>query len=140
MNRALNEQLVALMQEQLNRRQDDALLAFKPHKKQQVFIDDVLNGRVREAWALYANRAGKTEMGAFIDAYLCRFGWPDPSTIYHDNGIEVRDRAVSAGAQPPQHSAYGFRGRRRSRRLHRQRRANRPEVHTPCLNPFRSRL
>jgi phage terminase large subunit-like protein len=75
-SRELNEQLLALLDEQDRRREDDALLDFKPHEKQKKFIDDILEGKVREAWALFANRAGKTEMGAWIDAYLARFGWP----------------------------------------------------------------
>lgn len=98
MDRKLNEQLLAVAQEKRRRLEDDPLKDFVPHKKQEEFAKDVLGGKVREAWALWANRTGKTQIGAWIDAQLARFGWDDPNSIYSGSGkgfIEVRDRATS---------------------------------------------
>lgn len=95
MNRELSEQILALTEESHRRKSEDPLVTFKPHEKQKEFIDAVLTGEYRELWALWANRSGKTEAGAWIDSRLARFGWPDPKTIYSANGIEVKDKATS---------------------------------------------
>lgn len=60
-----------------DRRENDPLFKFVPHKKQQAFIDSILKGETTESWALYANRAGKSDGASFIGATIARFGMPD---------------------------------------------------------------
>ncbi len=78
------------------RRATDPLYTWQPHAKQQEFIDAVLGTDCYENWALWANRAGKSDVGAWIDAKLARFGLPD-SEVRPAVGASttVWDRATS---------------------------------------------
>lgn len=96
--RLIEEQLLALTEESVRRKEDDPLREFKRHKKQIEFSEDILFQRVREAWAVWANRTGKSQIGAYIDASLARFGWAKTPSNYQGSGdtlIEVRDKATS---------------------------------------------
>lgn len=95
--RQLQEHRLALAEELIRRRESDPLLGFKPHKKQRLFIDQILTRKYRRAFFLAANRAGKSDAGAAVVAELARFGWPDNQVKSdYGAGIEVRDRSVSA--------------------------------------------
>lgn len=52
----------------------DPWFNFKAHVHQQEYISSILNGITREAWAICANRSGKSESAAYIGAGLARFG------------------------------------------------------------------
>lgn len=68
---------------------------------QKIGLRPIVDFTVDDTHCYYAggilhHNTGKSDAGAFIDASLLRFGWPDPKTIYCGQGVEVRDRAVSA--------------------------------------------
>lgn len=72
--------LTALLAEREARRAQDPLWGFKPHPKQQAFIDAVLGPTCYENWLFAANRAGKSDAGAWAVAHIARFGFPhEPS-------------------------------------------------------------
>lgn len=56
----------------------DPWMQFHAHPKQQAFINAILNGETQEAWAICANRSGKTEGACYIGAGLARFGRTPP--------------------------------------------------------------
>lgn len=95
-SRVLLEQKLQVMQALLERRSSDPMRLWTPHAKQLEFIESVLGSECYENWALWANRAGKTDVGAYCGSHLARFGLPDsdvrpaigPSTV-------VWDRATS---------------------------------------------
>ena len=60
-----------------SRRAKDGLYSWKPYPKQARFIDAVLKGETQEAWFIAANRAGKSDAGAYIGSVLARFGPQD---------------------------------------------------------------
>jgi len=68
------ERKILLRREVSRRRIDDPLWNCKPHPKQKEFIDAVLSGSFEECWALYANRAGKSDAGAYCGSLFARFG------------------------------------------------------------------
>lgn len=86
--------LYTLMEMQKERRANDPLLTWEPHPKQRQFIQAVLHSDVYENWALWANRAGKTDVGAYCGAYLARFGTPNPRPSVGPS-VTVWDRATS---------------------------------------------
>jgi hypothetical protein len=53
---------------------NDPWFQFKAHPKQYAFIRAILNGETQEAWAICANRSGKSEGAAYMGAGLARFG------------------------------------------------------------------
>lgn len=79
------------------RRSNDALYLFKPHEKQRLFIDAVLNGPHLHNWFLAANRSGKSDAGAYCGATFARYGLePRGAGALSESGsIVVRDRATS---------------------------------------------
>lgn len=97
MDRASAEREYLLLKAQAERRKTDPLFTWEPHAKQREFINGVLGTEYYENWALWANRAGKTDIGAYCGAWLARFGLPDneikPSI--GPSGIVVYDRATS---------------------------------------------
>ena len=98
--RDLQEQTLALREEMLRRSQNDALFAFKPHKKQKQFIEAVIHRKTRRAFFLAANRAGKSDAGAAAVAHVARYGWEDKNaaTTYYSPDMVVTDKAVSIWA------------------------------------------
>ena len=97
-NRDLIEQTYQIQQTLLERQKNDPMRNWTPHKKQKTFINDILTGKIQEAWLVAANRTGKSEAGAYVGAHLARFGPPNPDSIYSGAGkdfIEVKDRATS---------------------------------------------
>lgn len=76
------------------RRADDPLLQFIPHAKQAAFINHVLQKDGGETWFAAANRAGKTNAGAFCGSALARFGNQYARWQNLGQGIEVRDVAT----------------------------------------------
>lgn len=88
------ERMYALASEIRSRAQDDPLLNFEPHLKQREFIDRVLSGECRTNLALWANRVGKSEAGAYLDAHLARFGDPNAKPDSYGR-VQVTDRATS---------------------------------------------
>lgn len=71
--------LKTLLAEREARRATDPLWSFRPHAKQQAFIDAVLRGSAYENWLFAANRAGKSDAGAWAVAHIARFGFPNES-------------------------------------------------------------
>lgn len=59
------------------RRASDPLFLWEPHIRQREFMASVLGSVCFENWALWANRTGKTDVGAHCGAQLARFGLPD---------------------------------------------------------------
>lgn len=77
-DREAAERHTEVLMELAERMQADAWYQFKPHPKQQEYIDAILNGLTQEAWAICANRSGKTEGACYIGAALSRFGGTPP--------------------------------------------------------------
>lgn len=91
-------QLAAILQIRQERRANDPLLNFKPHAKQAAFIESVLKGIKQENWFVAANRAGKSDAGAYVGATLARFGDQSDNVRFvggKGSTIQVRDRATS---------------------------------------------
>jgi hypothetical protein len=78
MSRDLREQALALREELLARRAGDPWWNWAPHPKQETFVKSILAGEVTEAWAICANRSGKSDAAAYIAAALARFGRANP--------------------------------------------------------------
>ncbi len=97
-NRGEKEELLVLAEELRARRAGDPLRSFKPHAKQQRFIDSVLYNRHKENWFIAANRSGKSDAGAYVGATLARFGRQDAKWDTSPNpvsGVAVKDRSTS---------------------------------------------
>lgn len=96
MDRTTLERQYLLTKAFQERRATDPLFTWKPHKKQSEFIASVMGTEWYENWALWANRAGKTDVGAYCGAKLARFGLPE-SEIKPAIGpsCTVFDRATS---------------------------------------------
>ena len=86
---------LALTREQMSRKESDALLQFKPHAKQQIFIDAMLDGECQQGWFVAANRSGKSDAGAYIGSTFARFGRRGDRWINCGDGLEVNDKATS---------------------------------------------
>lgn len=78
MSRDLLEQSLALREELAARVAADPWWGWRPHPKQEAFVRAILAGEVSEAWAICANRSGKSDAAAFIGAGLARFGRTNP--------------------------------------------------------------
>ena len=98
LSRELRKSL-SISEEIKRRKEGDALLNFELNPGgQTAFTASVLDGKMRENWFLAANRAGKSDAGAYADAMLARFGDQSPDKRYikgAGSDISVRDRAVS---------------------------------------------
>lgn len=101
-----------------HRRAADGLVAWEPHAKQRAFMNAVLHGECLENYAFWANRAGKTLMGAACGSVLARFG-ADPQRPALGAHTVVWDRAtqgwvvgldyrVSRDVIQPKYFANGF--------------------------------
>ena len=75
-------QLHLLRAEAAKRKQLDGLEQWHPYRKQQDFIDAVLCGEGRENWFIAANRAGKSDAGAYIGSTLARYGPQKENSTY----------------------------------------------------------
>jgi len=74
--REATERFVLLEKTLRARRESDPLVAFKPHPKQQAFIDAVLDSTgTPENWFLAANRSGKSDAGCYCVAQIARHGF-----------------------------------------------------------------
>lgn len=96
--RTLQEEALVLSDELARRRQNDPLYLFKPHDKQRTFIEAVLGDPRGSCWFIAANRAGKSDAGAYIGATLARFGDRSDKARFVGGGdgrVQVRDRATS---------------------------------------------
>lgn len=96
--RKKQEEELVLLAELARRQADDPLRLFRPHQKQQEFIDAVLEGPVDENWFFAANRAGKTDAGAYVGATLARFGDQGPHVRWvgaQASAVQIRDRSTS---------------------------------------------
>jgi phage terminase large subunit-like protein len=93
-DRALLEEKVYLMELLAQRRQSDPLYTWQPHDKQRLVINSVLGNECYENWALWANRAGKSDAGAFCGAQMARFG-VEPTRPAIGPSAVVWDRATS---------------------------------------------
>lgn len=103
--RELKRQQIVVGLELVERRKKDPLRNFALHKKQEAFVDAVLRGgstpeMPSENWFLAANRAGKSDAGAFLGSRFARFGMPDWEKnkkigIYEGGRLQVSDRATS---------------------------------------------
>lgn len=93
----VDERLLAnVMRELAGRQAKDPLKTCELHAKQKSFCSSVLDGRTKENWFIAANRAGKSQAGAYCGAHLARFGAPGPvKPAIGTSGIEVRDRATA---------------------------------------------
>ena len=98
MDRELLMRSHAVKEELLKRQADDGLKQFFPQKKQKPFVKAILEDRETMCMLFGANRCGKSDIGAYIDASLARHGHNDPKSNFSGSGknfIEVRDRATS---------------------------------------------
>lgn len=96
MDREEQERLILMMEELKERRGRDPLLRYPLHQKQRDFVESVLEIRHKENWFIAANRAGKSDAGAYVGSHLARFGHKGPvKPAIGTSGIEVRDRATS---------------------------------------------
>jgi len=91
---ALEEELY--LRETLNeRRKDDPLYQFTPHKKQEAFKESVLSAECDENWLCSANRFGKSQIGAYCGSHLARFGLPNKYRKVHTGRIQMEDYATA---------------------------------------------
>lgn len=101
----MDERTLDLYRELKRREADDYLRDFVPHKKQKEFIDAMLSRDYSEGWFIAANRAGKSEAGAYTGATLARFGLQNPKSLPHAGAaVQVKDRATSGWVVALDHS------------------------------------
>lgn len=93
-DRAALERQYLLLKTLADRQRTDPLLTWEPHTKQRNFIEGVLGDRWFENWLFAANRAGKSDAGAYCGAKLARFGIPNPKPAIGASTV-VWDRATS---------------------------------------------
>jgi len=95
-DKALNRKRLELAEELLRRHKDDPLAQFEPHPKQARFIESVLLAKARENWFIAANRAGKSDAGAYIGSAKARFGNQAARYVGAKySSISVRDTSTS---------------------------------------------
>jgi phage terminase large subunit-like protein len=97
-SRASKERAALVMAELAKRRAMDPLRKFQPHAKQRAFIDSVLYGTSSMNWFLAANRAGKSDAGAYCVADMARFGVErgrGSVGVVQGAAVTVKDRATS---------------------------------------------
>lgn len=75
-DRKAAEDYYVILKELEERRLKDPLARYLPHPKQQTFIDSVLGEECFENWLIAANRAGKSDGGAYAGSTLARYGSP----------------------------------------------------------------
>jgi len=101
MSRKELEAFIQASSELAARQATDPLFTFSLHPKQRAFCTAVLENHSSENWFIAANRAGKSDAGAYCGASLARFGKKEgvkPAIGVPASGgsaIEVRDRATS---------------------------------------------
>lgn len=95
MNMPNPKEAAALLTALAERQNNDPLSLFEPHAKQRELIEGYYHSKKRIHLAAWANRTGKTDAGAYIDASLARYGNPDPKPDSYGN-IQVKDRATSS--------------------------------------------
>jgi phage terminase large subunit-like protein len=93
-HRQLLEEKAMLLEALSKRRGSDPLYLWDPHTKQRQFINSVLGSDFYENWAFWANRAGKSDAGAYCGAKLARFGLDNPRPAIGPSAT-VWDRATS---------------------------------------------
>jgi len=91
MERSDKETLLELLQEKDNRKTEDPFRAFVPTPKQKAFIDCTLP----EAWAITANRWGKSQALALIAARAFREGMEAMHPAMLSGGDMIWDRAAN---------------------------------------------
>ena len=91
MERSDKETLLELLQERENRKTEDPFRAFKPTPAQKPFIDCTLP----EAWAITANRWGKSQALAYIAARAFREGMEALHPAMLSGGDMIWDRSAS---------------------------------------------
>ena len=97
-DRDIAEETLLMAAELEKRRAGDPLRGFPLHEKQQLFVNSTLKGKKKENWFIAANRAGKSDAGAYIGAMLARFGRQDDDVKWDTSpnpvgGVAVKDRA-----------------------------------------------
>ncbi len=95
-NREAIERQAEAMQELRERVATDPWFNFKAHPKQLEYIGAILNGQTQEAWAICANRSGKSEAAAYIGAGLARFGRQVPGFRGCGTGRVTKGWVISA--------------------------------------------
>jgi phage terminase large subunit-like protein len=96
MSRDKFEDLLLMQMELETRREGDPLRTFPLHRKQRAFVSSVLDRKKKENWFIAANRAGKSDAGAYTGATLARFGRQDARFVgAAGSTLQVRDRSTS---------------------------------------------
>lgn len=95
--RVTREEQYYLLKARAERRANDPMHLWQPHPKQQDFINSVLGTECYENYAFWANRTGKTDVGALCGSHLARYGLPDAEIkpAIGASGTVVWDRATS---------------------------------------------
>lgn len=94
--RKAHEELLLMADELRARRGADPLKNFPLHEKQIAFVRSTLEQKHKENWFIAANRAGKSEAGAYIGATLARFGRQDARYVgAAGSSVSVLDRATA---------------------------------------------
>lgn len=89
-------ELLILTEEMAKRRGSDPLLEYRPSERQEAFVRSVLTEQVNENWLIAANRAGKSDAGAYCGATLARWGNDNARYVAAKGSrIEVKDRATA---------------------------------------------
>ncbi len=87
----------------------DPLFNFRPHPKQQAFIDAVLlEDFATEIWMLAANRSGKSDAGAYCGSTLARFGDPKVGGKATTGWVVSVDSNASRDIIEPKYFDNGF--------------------------------
>jgi phage terminase large subunit-like protein len=96
--REITERKLAAKMMLAARRRNDPLYTFEPTDKQRPFIDAVLEGKHDETWFIAANRAGKSDAGAFCGSKLAREGDRSERVKWvgaKGSNVSIRDRSTS---------------------------------------------
>ena len=105
--RTEHEEFLRNMEELRRRQGTDPLRTFKPHAKQQPFIDSVLQRKALENWFIASNRSGKSDAGAYIGSSLARFGVPG-SPGPTSGWVSALDFSTSRDVIQPKYFDNGF--------------------------------
>ncbi len=107
---ALEDHLL-LLEERVKRAASDPLLQWQPTPRQQPFLDAVLSTESWENWLIAANRAGKSDAGAYCGAQLARHGVPGQpfrptsgwvvSLDYPSSRDIIQGKYFESGISPP---------------------------------------
>lgn len=74
-HRQLLEKKAILKRELANRKAGDPLREFDLFHPQRPFAQSIIREECKESYYIGANRSGKSDAGAFVGAYLARFGY-----------------------------------------------------------------